>query len=76
MEVGHLPTLDVMMQVGTSTETVEVSAQATSDRRDAEQGADQYFRYRSCKTAYADPFVPERDSVRSREPRIRNRCRA
>ena len=28
LEVGHLPTLDVAMQVGSATETVEVSAQA------------------------------------------------
>lgn len=29
LEVGHLPSLDVTMQVGTATETVEISAEAT-----------------------------------------------
>ena len=66
LEVGHLPTLDVTMEVGAVSETVEGVVGGRDDRRDPEQGADQHSTRQSDESAHAEPLLPERDPVRSR----------
>ena len=66
LEVGHLPSLDVRMELGTATEVVEVSAATRADRPHAEQGADQHPASQPDESAHPEPLVPERHSVRSR----------